>query len=86
VLAADHAHSRDTLTARELVPPSGPTERGDASKLGWQRAVGEDGDVTLVEVDPPHAATSAAKPNGTMNRQPTRGNSTTRRSMHIGRQ
>jgi hypothetical protein len=31
---ADQAHSRDTLTAIELVPPSGPYERGDASKLG----------------------------------------------------
>jgi hypothetical protein len=34
VLDADHAHSLETLTAIELVPPSGPTVRGDASKLG----------------------------------------------------
>lgn len=34
VLDADHAHSRETLTASELTPPSGPNERGDASKLG----------------------------------------------------
>jgi hypothetical protein len=34
VLDADHAHSRDTLTASELVPPSGPNVRGAASKLG----------------------------------------------------
>jgi len=70
VLDADHAHSRETLTAIEFVPPSGLIVRGDASKLGWQRAdVADDGAVTLVEVDPPHAATSAVRPRGRMNRQ-----------------
>jgi hypothetical protein len=52
---ADHEHSRETVTAMEALPPPGPKERGELSKLGWQRAGMVEGEETLVVVDPPHA-------------------------------
>lgn len=57
-LAAVHEHSRETVTLTALVPPLAANDRGVASKLGWQRAAVADGAVTLVDVDPPQAATS----------------------------
>jgi hypothetical protein len=55
--------------ATVLTPPSGPKDRGDASKLGWQRVLAADGAVTLVVVEPPHATASAHAPIARTKRQ-----------------
>jgi hypothetical protein len=85
-LDADHEHSREMLTATELVPPLGPNDRGELSKLGWQRVAEDVGDVTLIAADPPHADAAATSPNATTDRTPTRIDFTPSCVMHIRRQ
>jgi hypothetical protein len=85
-LDADHEHSRETLTGNALVPPSEPNDRGDASKLGWQRSELVDGAVTLVDAEPPHAVDRAATPTATTIRITTCIDRTTCSAMHICRQ
>lgn len=80
--AADHGHSLATVTAIELAPPSGPNERGEASKLGWQRPSAVEGAVTLVVADPPQAATQIERSNAIEKRSRATGFC----RMHIRRQ
>jgi endonuclease/exonuclease/phosphatase family metal-dependent hydrolase len=83
VADADQEHSLDTLTVSELVPPSGPNERGAVSKLGWQRAGVDDGAVTLVADEPPHADANAASPNSVTSRFRVPSERTTGGALHI---
>ncbi len=59
-VAADHEHSRATVTATLLVPPSALNDRATASKLGWHLESTDAGAVTLVFVELPHAASTEA--------------------------
>ena len=83
---ADHVHSLATVTAIEPVPPSAANERGVASKLSWQRVELEEGEVTLVVADPPHAAISTLAQAPGHNDRRRRPRFTAFTAMHIGRQ
>jgi hypothetical protein len=85
-LDADHEHSRETLTATELVPPLGSNDRGEPSKLGWHRAAVGVGEVTLTAAEPPHADAAATSPDATTDRTPSPSDLTPSCVMHIRRQ
>lgn len=57
-LDADHAQSRATAMVTVPVPPDAPNEVEELLTVAWQRV--SVGAVTLVSVELPHAAASAA--------------------------